>query len=86
MNKMITNLPHRTLLVYFYALSVATVCGQPVFQQVGNLLIMSNADVTLQYNLGAGTTDFYWQNSKKISAFYAGVGLSTGDITGNNAG
>jgi hypothetical protein len=86
MNKMITNLPHRTLLVYFYALSVATVCGQPVFQQVGNLLIMSNADVTLQYNLGAGTTDFYWQNSKKISAFYAGVGLSTGYITGNNAG
>src|SRR5277367_4940245 len=48
------------------AFSLATVCGQPVFQQAGNLLIMSNANVTLQYNLSAGTTDFYWQNSKKI--------------------
>ena len=64
----------------------ATVYGQPVFQQTGNLLIMSNADVTLQYNLSAGTADFYWQNAKKISAFYAGVGLNTGYITGNNAG
>lgn len=84
--KMVANLPHRILLVCFLAFSLATVYGQPVFQQAGNLLIMSNADVTLQYNLSAGTTDFYWQNSKKISAFYAGVGLNTGYITGNNAG
>lgn len=83
---MVANLPHRILLVCFLAFSLATVYGQPVFQQAGNLLIMSNADVTLQYNLSAGTTDFYWQNSKKISAFYAGVGLNTGYITGNNAG
>jgi len=86
MNKMIANLPRGILLVCFLAFSPATVHGQPVFQQAGNLLIMSNADMTLQYNLGAGTTDFYWQNSKKISAFYAGVGLSTGYITGNNVG
>ena len=45
---------------------------------------MSNADVLLEYNLNAGTTDFYWQNSKKISAFYSGVGLSTGYIKGIN--
>ena len=45
---------------------------------------MSNAAVTLDYNLNAGTTDFYWQNSKKISAFYSGVTLSTGYIKGIN--
>ena len=49
------------------------------------MLVMSNANVTLQYNLTNGTTAFYWQNSMKISAFYAGVGLKTGYITGNNA-
>jgi autotransporter-associated beta strand protein len=56
----------------------------PSFQQVGNILVMSNAAVTLDYNLNAGTTDFYWQNSKKISAFYSGVTLSTGYIKGIN--
>jgi autotransporter-associated beta strand protein len=56
--------------------------ASPFFQQVGNILVMSNADVTLDYNLNAGTTDFYWQNSKKISAFYSGVTLSTGYIKG----
>jgi autotransporter-associated beta strand protein len=56
----------------------------PSFQQTGNTLVMSNADVLLEYNLNAGTTDFYWQNSKKISAFYSGVGLSTGYIKGIN--
>lgn len=44
---------------------------------------MSNGDVQLQYNLSAGTTAFLWQNSQKISAFYAGVGLSSGYVTGN---
>jgi hypothetical protein len=56
----------------------------PSFQQVGNVLVMSNGDVTLDYNLTAGTTAFQWQNSQKISAFYAGVGLSGGYVTGNN--
>ena len=45
---------------------------------------MSNGDVVLNYNLNAGTTDFYWKNSKKISAFYSGVTLSTGYIKGIN--
>ena len=45
---------------------------------------MSNVNVRLEYNLTAGTTDFYWQNSKKISAFYSGVTLSTGYIKGIN--
>ena len=56
----------------------------PSFQQVGNILVMSNADVQLQYNLNAGTAAFLWQNSQKISAFYAGIGLNTGYVTGNN--
>src|SRR6202790_4443539 len=54
----------------------------PSFQQGGNPLVMSNADVRLEYNLNAGTTDFFWKNSKKISAFYSGVTLSTGYIKG----
>jgi autotransporter-associated beta strand protein len=56
----------------------------PFFQQVGNTLVMSNANVRLEYNLTAGTTDFYWKNSKKISAFYSGVTLNTGYIKGIN--
>ena len=54
----------------------------PSFQQVGSTLVMSNGNVRLEYNLNAGTMDFYWQNSKKISAFYSGVGLSSGYIEG----
>src|ERR1039458_9758936 len=56
----------------------------PSFQQIGNMLVMSNVNVRLEYNLNTGTTDFYWQNSKKISAFYSGVTLSTGYIKGIN--
>src|ERR1700723_3716279 len=54
----------------------------PPFQQVGSTLVMSNGNVRLVYNLNAGTTDFYWQNSKKISAFYSGVSVSSGYIEG----
>jgi hypothetical protein len=56
--------------------------ASPLFQQVGSTLVMSNGNILLEYNLNAGTTDFYWQNSKKISAFYSGVGLSSGYIEG----
>jgi autotransporter-associated beta strand protein len=58
--------------------------ANPSFQQVGNTLVMSNDDVLLNYNLNAGTTDFYWKGSKKISAFYSGVTLSTGSVKGIN--
>jgi len=51
--------------------------ANPSFQQSGNTLVMSNADVTINYNLSAGTASFYWQQSKKISAFYAGVSLGS---------
>ncbi len=54
----------------------------PTFQKTGNLLVMSNANVRLEYNLTAGTTDFFWKNSKKISAFYSGIGFDTGYIKG----
>ena len=43
---------------------------------------MSNADVVLDYNLSAGTTDFYRKNSKIISAFYSGIGFNTGYVKG----
>src|SRR5258706_16415672 len=56
----------------------------PSFQQIGNTLVMSNVNVRLEYNLNAGTADFYWQNSKKISSFYSGVSLNTGYIKGIN--
>ena len=58
--------------------------GAPSFMQTGNVLVMSNANVQVQYNLATGTADFYWQNAKKISAFYSGVTLNTGYLTGSN--
>src|SRR5271168_4679942 len=73
------------ILVYALGFPITKACGQPVFQRSLNMLVMSNADVTLQYNLTNGTTSFYWQSSMKISAFYAGVSLKTGYITGNSA-
>ena len=74
-----------SVLAFIVAFPLTNACAQLVVQQTLNVLVMSNADVTLQYNLSNGTTAFYWQNSMKISAFYAGVGLNTGYITGNNA-
>src|SRR5579863_6691704 len=56
--------------------------SSPLFQHIGNTLVMSNADVVLDYNLSAGTTDFYWKNFKKIAAFYSGIGFNTGYIKG----
>jgi autotransporter-associated beta strand protein len=63
---------------------ISTAEAAPSFQQVGNTLVMSNVNVRLEYNLSAGTTDFYWNNSKKISAFYSGVTLDTGYVKGIN--
>ena len=59
-----------------------TTFATPSFQQIGNTLVMSNGNVRLEYNLVAGTTDFYWRNSKKLSAFYSGIGFNTGYIKG----
>ena len=63
---------------------LTTVHAAPVFQQTGNTLIMSNGNVLLEYNLNAGTTDFFWNNSRKISGFYSGIGLNTGYIVGTS--
>jgi autotransporter-associated beta strand protein len=62
----------------FFDLALAA----PSFVRVGNTLVMSNSNVRLEYNLSAGTTDFFWQNSRKIAGFYSGVTLSTGYIKG----
>jgi len=56
----------------------------PSFAAAGNTLVMSNVNVIINYNLAVGTADFYWQNSKKISAFYAGVTLTNGYYSGYN--
>jgi len=56
--------------------------GGATFQQVGDIVVMSNANVVVQYDLTAGTADFYWQNSKKIAAFYSGAGLNSGYVKG----
>ena len=58
--------------------------ANPSFQQVGNTLVMSNGNVRLEYNLKVGTTDFYWNNTRKLTGFYSGVGLSSGYIKGIN--
>src|ERR1700733_4094348 len=51
--------------------------------QTGSLLDMTNGNVSLQYDLNTGRANFYWQNSLKISGFYAGVGLYSGDTLTN---
>ena len=45
---------------------------------------MSNGNVRLEYNLSAGTTDFYWNNARKLAGFYSGVGLNSGYFKGIN--
>ncbi len=66
-------------------LSVASAtAATPIFQQTGSVLVMSNANVRVEYNLATGTADFFWQNAKKISAFYGGVTLSTGFVASTN--
>ena len=51
--------------------------------QIGNLLEMTNGNVRLEYNLSSGRANFYWQNSMKISDFYAGVVLGSAYVTDN---
>ncbi len=51
--------------------------------QTGNVLHMTNTNVRLDYDLSTGRANFYWQNSLKISGFYAGVGLYSGDVLTN---
>ena len=77
-------IPGAFISALLLSLWVESVSAAPSFQQVGSTLVMSNGDVVLNYNLNAGTTDFYWNASKKISAFYSGVTLSTGYIKGIN--
>jgi len=81
------NYPKYIAVGFLLLLMVSRPAGAaPSFQQVGNSLVMSNANVRLEYNLNTGTTDFYWKNSKKISAFYSAVTLSTGYVKGVSYG
>lgn len=58
----------------------------PTVTTNSNILTMSNANVVVQYNLGTGKANFYWQNSLKIFGFYAGYSLGSSYITGTSAG
>jgi hypothetical protein len=71
----------RRLWVLCFA-SVAA--AAPQFQQTGSVLVMSNVNVTVDYDLTSGQAAFYWQNARIISSFYSGAGLSTGYVKGTN--
>src|SRR5579863_4179212 len=73
------------ILLSVFLSGFMTAHGTLVTWQAGNLLIMSNADVQVQYNLTSGTSAFYWQNSKKISSFYAAFQIPSGYFTGNSS-
>lgn len=51
--------------------------------QTGSVLRMTNTNVRLDYDLSSGRANFYWQNTLKISGFYAGVGLYANDVLTN---
>lgn len=69
------------LALVFSALALP---AAPSFLQSGNLLVMSNANVVLNYNLNTGTANYYWQNSEKISGFYGVVSNSSSYLASTN--
>lgn len=82
--RVVTNPALRALALAGAFVSASALAATPVFQQVGSTLVMSNANVRLEYNLTTSRTDFFWQNARKISGFYAGVTLSSGYVCGTN--
>lgn len=56
-----------------FALSVMSLAAAPLFQQAGTTLVMSNDNVTVDYNLNTGTADYFWQSAEKIANFYSAV-------------
>jgi hypothetical protein len=72
-------------LALFILLTIAPLAADAFqFQQNGSLLVMSNGNVAVQYNLTSGQASFLWQGSTIISNFYSGAGLSTGYVKGTN--
>ncbi|HEV2331380.1 MAG TPA: hypothetical protein VGY56_21570 [Verrucomicrobiae bacterium] len=71
----------RISIVLGLALSAPVLSAAASFQQNGNVLVMSNANVVLNYNLSTGTANFYWQNAEKIAGFYSAVSNSSSYIT-----
>jgi alpha-galactosidase len=69
----------RAIVSALCLLSLAPAVAGPLLPpvQVGNVLKMTNANVRLDYDLGTGRANFYWQNKLKITGFYSGVGLDT---------
>jgi hypothetical protein len=67
----------RISIILVLALAALASPAAPFFQQAGNVLVMSNANVIVDYNLSAGTANYYWQNSEKIAGFYSAVSNSS---------
>ncbi|HZV34909.1 MAG TPA: carbohydrate-binding protein, partial [Verrucomicrobiae bacterium] len=57
--------------------------ASPTVTLNGTTLTMSNVNVVVQYNLGTGKANFYWQGALKIYGFYAGYDLAS-YITGTS--
>ncbi len=72
------------VLVALACLLTSQARALPSFQQTGSTLVMSNGNVLVDYNLNAGTADFYWSNSLKIANFYSGVTFNTGYVKGTS--
>lgn len=70
----------RISIILVLALAAPALPAAPSFQQGGDVLIMSNANVVLNYSLNAGTANFYWQGSEKIAGFYSAVSNSSSYI------
>jgi Alpha galactosidase C-terminal beta sandwich domain len=69
------------LALVFSLLFTSSLKALPTVVVNGTTLTMSNVNVVVQYHLNTGKANFYWQNSLKISGFYAGYQL-TSYITG----
>ena len=74
------------LLVLVLPAFLAPISGHaaPSFTTFGSTLVISNANVVVNYNLNAGSADFYWQGLRKLTGFYSGVTLSSGYVKGTN--
>ena len=76
--------PSRIVLAVVLAGCLASTGRALQLGQTGNLLEMTNGNVRIEYDLSAGRANFYWQNSIKISGFYASVDLGPNYIEGAN--
>lgn len=81
---LLDRLPLRLIGILLCCFASTALFATPLFQQSGNVLVLSNANVRVEFSLSSGRADFFWRNAKKISGFYSGVKLNSGFVTGTN--